>query len=130
VRRVVVAAARRHHVDPHLALAIAWQESGWQQHRRSSAGAIGAMQVLPGTGAWMSTYAGRHLDVYALRDNVVAGVLLLKVLRGITTYRRTVAAYYQGLGSLRRHGAYPSTRRYLRNVASLHRRLRHGWQPG
>jgi len=129
VRRLVAATARRHHVDPHLALAISWQESGWQQHRRSSAGAIGAMQVLPGTARWMSTYAGRRLNAYALRDNVVAGVLLLRVLRTHTTYRRTVAAYYQGLGSVRRDGLYPSTRRYLRSVVALHHRLRHGWRP-
>jgi hypothetical protein len=129
VRRVVVGAARRHHVDPRLALAVAWQESGWQQHRSSSAGAIGVMQVLPGTGAWMSGYAHHRLDVYALRDNVEAGVLLLEVLRAHTTRRRAVAAYYQGLGSVHRHGLYPSTRRYTRSVLVLQRRLRRGWSP-
>lgn len=129
VRRVVVRTARRHAVDPRLMLAIAWQESGWQQRRRSSAGAIGVMQVLPGTARWMSSYAGRRLDAYALRDNVSAGVLLFKVLRGETSRRRAVAAYYQGLGSVRSRGLYPSTRRYTRSVAALHRRLAHGWSP-
>ncbi len=54
MRRVVVRIARQHGVDPHLALAVAWQESGWQQRRISSAGAIGVMQVLPGTARWMA----------------------------------------------------------------------------
>ena len=81
VRRVVVKIARRHGVDPHLALAVAWQESGWQQRRISSAGAIGAMQVLPGTATWMSTYVGYELNPYGLYDNVTAGVVLLKFLQ-------------------------------------------------
>jgi LysM repeat protein len=129
VRRVIVRTARRHHVDPHLALAIAWQESGWQQRRRSSAGAIGAMQVLPSTGRWMSLYVDRRLNIYGLRDNVTTGVVLVKVLRGHTSRRGTIAAYYQGLGALQKRGVYPSTRRYLRNVLALDRLLRRGWDP-
>lgn len=129
VRRIIVRTARRHQVDPHLALAIAWQESGWQQRRRSSAGAIGAMQVLPGTGQWMSLYVDRPLNIYSLRDNVTAGVVLVKVLRGHTSHRGTIAAYYQGLGALQKRGVYPSTRTYLRNVLALERLLRRGWDP-
>ncbi len=129
VRRVIVRTARRHRVDPHLALAIAWQESGWQQRRRSSAGAIGAMQVLPSTGRWMSLYVDRRLNVYSLRDNVTTGVVLVKMLRGHTSRRGTIAAYYQGLGALQHRGVYPSTRRYLRNVLALDRLLRRGWDP-
>ena len=85
VRRVIVRTARHHHVEPELALAIAWQESGWQQRRVSPAGAIGTMQVLPGTGRWMSTYVGRRLNIYGLHDNVAAGVVLVKVLRAQTS---------------------------------------------
>ena len=129
VRRVVVRTARRHGVAPRLALAVAWQESGWQQRRTSSAGAIGVMQVLPGTGRWMSMYVHRRLNIYSLRDNVTAGVVLLRVLRGQTTWRRSIGAYYQGLGAVQRHGFYPSTRRYVRNVIALQRRLGRGWDP-
>ena len=128
-RRQIVRTARRCGVNPRLALAVAWQESGWQQRRRSSAGAIGAMQVMPGTGRWMSIYAGRRLHLYDLHDNVLAGVLLLRVLRSQTTWRRTVAGYYQGLGSVRHPGPYPSTRRYTRQVLATYRRLGRGWRP-
>src|SRR3546814_5303692 len=58
---------------------VSWQEAGWQMHHVSSANAIGAMQVLPGTGDWMEGYAGRTLDLRNVYDNVAAGVLLLKV---------------------------------------------------
>ena len=60
---MIVDTARRHGVPPNLALAVSWQESGWQMHRTSSAHAIGAMQVLPATGAWMSLYADRPLKL-------------------------------------------------------------------
>jgi len=129
VRRYVVRSARRHGVEPNLALAISWQESGWQQRRISSAGAIGAMQVMPATGRWMSLTVGRKLNIYGLGDNVTAGVSLIDLLRGETSERRAVAAYYQGLGAVQRRGLYPSTKVYVRNVLALRHRLRHGWDP-
>jgi LysM repeat protein len=129
VRRVVARTARRHHLSPHVMLAISWQESGWQQYRRSSAGAIGAMQVMPGTGRWLSLYLGRHLNIYGLRDNVLAGVVLFKVLRGMASYRRSIGGYYQGLQSIREHGMYHSTRHYVHNVVAIRRALDRGWRP-
>lgn len=130
VRRTVAATARRHGVDPHLALAVSWQEAGWQMHHVSSAGAIGAMQVLPSTGRWMESYAGRRLHLRRLQDNAAAGVLLLDVLAGQTGSRRhQVGAYYQGLGALREHGLYDDTRAYVANVLAIARRLEAGRPP-
>lgn len=130
VRAAIVRAARANGVDPALALAISWQESGWQMHHVSWASAIGAMQVLPSTGTWMSLYAGRPLRLTRLDDNVLAGVLLLKVLdQNTRTERRQIAAYYQGLGAVREHGLYPETRLYVDNVQRLKQRLQQGWRP-
>lgn len=130
VRRTVAATARRHGVDPQLALAVSWQEAGWQMDRVSSAGAIGAMQVLPSTGRWMESYAGRRLHLRRLQDNVTAGVLLLDVLAEQTGSRRhQVGAYYQGLGALREHGLYHDTRAYVANVLAIARRLEAGRSP-
>ena len=130
VRRVIAGAARRHGVDPQLALAIAWQESGWQMGVVSSARAIGAMQVLSSTARWMEDYAGRPLDPRTLGDNATAGVLLLRVLARHTD-RRThkIGAYYQGLGAVRRHGLYEETRAYVGNVEAIKRRLEDGRSP-
>lgn len=130
VRRVIAGAARHHDVDPHLALAIAWQESGWQMGVVSSANAIGAMQVLPSTARWMETYAGRPLDLRKLGDNAQAGVLLLRVLSH-HTHRRThkIGAYYQGLGAVQRHGLYEETKAYVGNVEAIKRRLEDGRPP-
>ncbi|MDP3893814.1 lytic transglycosylase domain-containing protein [Nocardioides sp.] len=130
VRRTIADTARRHGVDPHLALAVAWQESGWQMGLTSEAGAIGAMQVLPGTGRWMSLYTGGPLRLRDLQDNATAGVVLLKVLDGQTSStRHQLAAYYQGLGAVREHGLYDETVRYVKNVRAIRSRLAAGQSP-
>jgi len=130
VRRTVAATAARHGVDPQLALAVSWQESGWQMDRRSDAGAIGAMQVLPSTGAWMSLYAGHRLHLHRLADNAVAGVQLLRFLGEETASRRhLVGAYYQGLGAVRSDGLYGDTKDYVANVLAIKSRLEAGRPP-
>lgn len=129
VRRVIASTARRHGVDPDLALAVAWQESGWQMHRVSSAGAIGAMQVLPATGRWMSGVVGRPLNLRDVQDNATAGVVLLDLLLQRARPRVAVAGYYQGLAGVRRHGMYRDTKRYVANVRALQRQLERGDHP-
>jgi soluble lytic murein transglycosylase-like protein len=129
VRRIVIDTARRRGVDQNLALAVSWQESGWQMHHISSAQAIGAMQVLPSTGRWISGVLGRRLNLYGVHDNVTAGVVLLKILRDQAPQRRAIAGYYQGLGSVRAHGMYAETRRYVANVLALKHALQRGWNP-
>ena len=130
IRRLIIDTARRHDVDPYLALAISWQEAGWQMHHTSSAGAIGAMQVMPDTGVWMSLYARRRLDLRSTRDNITAGVLLIRVLRDMTHSQKTqIAAYYQGIGSVQRGVLLAETRHYVANVKAIKRLLHHGWNP-
>jgi len=124
VRHLVARMARHYSVPPLLALGIAWQESGWQQHRVSSAGALGVMQVMPDTGRWMRWYAGRPLRLRDTHDNVQAGVLTLRVLRAWTKHdNNAIAAYYQGLGAVRRHGYYKGTKRYVAAVRAHERRM-------
>lgn len=130
VRRAIVRTSREVGIDPQLALAVAWQESGWRMDRTSSAGAIGAMQVMPDTGDWMSLYTGRRLGLRDLRDNVLAGVTLLRVLDDNTgSTSRQVAAYYQGLGAVQEHGIYRVSKPYVANVLALKQRLERGWDP-
>ena len=130
VRTVITRTAKRRGVDPQLALAVSWQEAGWQMHHVSSAGAIGAMQVLPSTARWMESYADRDLRLRTLRDNATAGVLLLDVLREHTRSRRhQVGAYYQGLGAVQRHGLYDETLPYVDNVLAIKKRLERGDSP-
>lgn len=119
--------ARAHGWSPAFVKALAWQESGWNQDRVSSAGAIGIMQVMPATGEFVSAHlARRPLNLDDPADNVLAGVLFLDYLYGLTggDAERTLAGYYQGLASTREHGRFPSTDRYIDNVLALRERFR------
>jgi LysM repeat protein len=129
VRRVIATKARRNGVNPDLALAIAWQEAGWKHGLVSSAGALGAMQVMPGTGQWMSVVVGRRLNLRDLHDNALAGVTLIRILRDQAGLKTSVAGYYQGLAGVRRHGMYRSTKQYVANVLYLKKRIAQGWNP-
>jgi hypothetical protein len=124
VRHLVARKAHQRGFDGRLAQAVAWQESGWRQPVRSSAGAIGVMQVMPDTGKWMSQVRHRYLNLRNTYDNVDAGVSLLHLLRHETSApMQAVAAYYQGLGALREHGWYGETHRYVRSVLAIRRTL-------
>lgn len=119
--------ARANGWSPAFVKALAWQESGWNNVRVSSAGAIGIMQVMPETGDFVSReLVGRRLDLDDPRDNVVAGVAFLQYLWELTDgdAEMTLAGYYQGLRSVRLNGMYPSTERYIANVLALRERFR------
>ncbi|MBV9872684.1 MAG: LysM peptidoglycan-binding domain-containing protein [Frankiaceae bacterium] len=124
VGAMIRSTAARWGVDPRLAQAIAWQESGWNMRAVSSVDAIGAMQVMRYTGAWLSTdVVHRNLNLFDAQDNITAGVSLLSVLtHSATSMRQAVAGYYQGLHSVRVHGMYASTKQYVRNVMALRQR--------
>lgn len=111
----------RWHVDARLALAISWQESGFNMREVSPVGAIGTMQVMPYTAAYLSTVVvHRRLDLFDASDNITAGVALLSVLtHEARSEREAVAGYYQGLHSVRAHGMLPSTKQYVANVMAL-----------
>ena len=130
VRHLVARKAHQRGFDARLAQAVAWQESGWRQAVRSTAGAIGVMQVMPDTGRWMSQVMHRRLNLRNIYDNVDAGVSLLRLLRTDTRGPlQAVAAYYQGLGALKRHGWYGETHRYVRSVRAIQRNLARTGQP-
>lgn len=126
VAALIRSTAQRWHVDPALALGIAYEESGFNQAAVSSVHAVGAMQVLPATGRWLSAYVvHRRLHLRRAADNVTAGVAFLSVLLRATggQERRAVAGYYQGLASVRERGMFSDTRRYVANVLALRNRF-------
>jgi LysM repeat protein len=124
MRDIIVAKARANGVDPALALAVSYQESGWNMHAVSVANAVGAMQVIPATSDWISGVVGRRLDPTSPSDNATTGVVLLKILtRAASSERQAVAAYYQGLRSVRANGMFADTRRYVANVMALKARF-------
>src|SRR5690625_3024600 len=107
-------------VDPALAQAVAFQESGFDQRAVSPANAIGTMQVIPTSGQWASDLVGRQLDLLNPEDNVVAGVAILRALiRTSSSLDNAIAGYYQGQTSVRNNGMFSDTRRYVANIRTL-----------
>jgi LysM repeat protein len=113
-------------VSPSLAEAIADQESGFNNAAVSPTGAIGVMQIEPGTWRYIrGQLGGARLAPDSAQDNVRGGVELLHSLLAQTGGDPTLAAagYYQGLQSVREHGLYPDTRHYVRAVRALRARF-------
>ncbi|CAN5167603.1 hypothetical protein BH23CHL9_BH23CHL9_04360 [soil metagenome] len=124
VRSVIVAEAKRHDVPAAFALAVAWQESGWQQEVVSHAGAVGVMQLMPATGEWVGTVMLRtQVNIHGTRQNVRAGVRLLAhyLDRYDGDRDRVLAAYYQGQSAVDRHGIYSVSRPYIASIKALTR---------
>jgi N-acetylmuramoyl-L-alanine amidase len=110
-------------VSPSLAEAIGWQESGFNNDLVSSTGAVGVMQIEPGT--W--DYIGQNLagppplQPASAHDNIRAGTLLLHSLLSDTggDPALTAAGYYQGLQSVQQNGLYSDTQQYVNDVMAL-----------
>jgi LysM repeat protein len=114
-----------HGVDTSLTKAVAMQESGWQQDVRSSAGAIGVMQVMPDTAKFVNRSLGGHkLNVRKADDNVHLGVMYLRhMLRTMGSTRKALAGYFAGPGNVKRRLSR-SQRRYADNVLAIRNRFR------
>ena len=124
VRRVITEEAARFGVPTAFALAVGWQESGWQEGLVSSAGAIGVMQLLPATGDWVGPgMLGYAVNLRDTRQNVRAGVRLLRhyLDRYHGDKARVLAAYYQGQTAVDRHGIYAVSRPYIASILHLER---------
>lgn len=126
--QLVRANARNRDLDPALVAAVIYAESRFDPNARSSAGAVGLMQLLPDTAAFIARKTGGEDFVVAdLRDpeiNVRYGTWLLDYLRDhyggdVST---ALAAYHAGPGNVdewRRTDqgiGFPETEAYVREV--------------
>ncbi len=120
VDAMIEAAAARHGVDPNLVRAIVKVESNFNPRAVSRKGAMGLMQLMPGT--------ARSLQVsnpFDPEQNVEGGVRHLKGL--LQSYNGDVAlslaAYNAGAGAVARSGGVPpyrETRNYVRQISQLY----------
>jgi LysM repeat protein len=114
-------------VPSDLAMALAWQESGWQRNKVSSTRAVGVMQLMPDTVDFVSTQllGIKPLDPRDPIANIRMGTRFLRYLLDANggNVDRALASYYQGLRSVREHGMLDETRRFVANVKALRGRL-------
>lgn len=126
----IAAAAKRFNVPEIWVRAVMHVESGGRtmmaenQPIRSSAGAMGLMQLMPQTYADMRAQYGLGPNPDNPHDNVVAGTAYLKWLRGKYGYPQMFAAYNDGPGHLDQRlksaGLLPlETRNYLVRVTGM-----------
>lgn len=109
-------------VDPKLARATAWMESGFRQDVVSSVGALGVMQLLPGTWTWVEQVMLGTTTPRTYDGNVQVGVRYLRWLldqfNGNT--RLALAGYYQGAQAVRDRGLFDDTKRYVAIILRLY----------
>ncbi|HVG38869.1 MAG TPA: transglycosylase SLT domain-containing protein [Pyrinomonadaceae bacterium] len=125
LNQAVVREANRFRIDPLLIHALITQESGGRAHARSHKGAIGVMQLMPGTGLRFGVR-----DRYSVNENVRGGVeyfaWLLDYFAGDVTL--ALAGYNCGEGAVIKHGRkippYRETQKYVRSIARRYRQLR------
>jgi len=115
------AAAKSHGLDLSLLEAVAWQESRGRMSAVSPKGALGVMQLMPGTAAEMGVQPGD------LADNIRGGALYLR--RQLDRFGGSVplalAAYNAGPGAVLRYKGIPPYRETRDYVA----RIMNRWRP-
>jgi soluble lytic murein transglycosylase-like protein len=117
--------AAHYGVSVHLVRALAWMESGYNNHLVSSVGARGIMQLLPSTFHFAENVLIRHHVRHNANGNVRAGVAYLShLLHDFHGDRRlALAGWYQGEGAVRRHGVYKVSKTFVADVLALERRM-------
>jgi len=125
VRETITVTATRYGVDPSLARAVAWMESGFQPHVVSSAGALGVMQVTPPAWDFVETVLLGKKVAKTTEGNIQVGIVYLRhLLREFGGDERlALAAYYQGARAVRQHGLFAETRTYVEAIRSLKGRV-------
>lgn len=127
------AAAKRYNVDASLLRAIASAESGFNPHAVSHKGAVGLMQIMPGTAErfGLSADAARTLE-QKLKDPAINAPLAARYVRYLNTLfpGRTdlvLAAYNAGEGAVQRYGnkipPYKETQNYVQTVMATYASL-------
>ena len=113
-------ACTKYNVDPDLVKAVIQVESAYNSEARSHAGAMGLMQLMPGTAERFGVK-----QIYDPNENVHGGVQYLKFL--LTLFNNdlplAVAAYNAGEGAVQRFKGIPrytETQNYVRKVLTLY----------
>jgi len=128
--QIVRGHARNYHLDPALLAAVIYQESKFKADARSQSGAIGLMQLLPGTAQGIAVHTGgtrfRTVDLYDPEINVRYGSWYLRhLLEKYGDERTALAAYNAGQDNVDRWRAaggrirFSETRAYVKRVEEL-----------
>ena len=115
LRELMKKYASEYGYDWKLILAVAYQESKLNNRKRSSAGAVGIMQVRPATAADKNIAVG---DIHNLNNNIHAGVKYLAFLRDHYYSETDLAEGDRVRFTLAAYNAGPSKIREARTLAA------------
>ena len=120
VRQHIQQAAAQYGISSDLVDAVAWQESRYNPRARSSAGAIGVMQLMPGTARTLGV-----TNPHDVRQNVAGGAAYLRAQleRFGNNVPLALAAYNAGPGAVMKYGGIPPYRETQNYVRQIMRRL-------
>jgi soluble lytic murein transglycosylase-like protein len=112
-------------IDPKLARALAWMESGYNNSVVSSVGAQGVMQLLPATWSYVETVLIGHPVEHTADGNVEVGMALLRHLLDAFggDEKLALAAWYQGESSVKAEGPLKVTDTFVADVLALRQRM-------
>jgi soluble lytic murein transglycosylase-like protein len=120
----VRSAAQRYSLSEELLHAVMAVESGFRPTAVSEKGAIGLMQLMPGTARDMYVR-----DVWSPEENIEGGARYLRILanRYDGDLVKTLAAYNAGPEAVDRAGGiprFPETQEYVRKVLDIYQQLK------
>ena len=115
VRQQISTAASAYALDPKLVEAVAWRESRFHAGALSAKGAIGVMQLMPGTARDLG------VDPHDPVQNIRGGALYLRRMMSAFggDVRLALAAYNAGPAAVRKHGGVPpyaETQAYVTSI--------------
>ena len=117
--------AAHYGIDPSLARALAWMESGFNNTVVSSVGAQGVMQLLPSTWDYVEKVLIGHPVQHDADGNVQVGMAYLHHLLGAFggNEQLALAGWYQGERAVKASGPYKVSKVFVANVLALRDRM-------
>ena len=110
--------ARNQAVSPELIRAVVQAESGGRPDARSKAGAVGLMQLMPGTARELGVNPNNP------RENIRGGVQYLNQMAGkFGDLDLALAAYNAGPGAVKKYGGVPPYRETIDYIGKIRKSL-------